>query len=73
MVIFCLGVPFTVLFSAVLYVATGIGGFGWHIFDRVISIDVAFWKFSENSPNYASVAYAMTFLMILHSTCTGPF
>ena len=34
---------------------------------------VAFWKFSNNPPNYASSDDVMTFLMILHPTCTGPF
>ena len=36
-------------------------------------MDVAFWYFSNNSPNSASVADSMAFLMILHSTCTGSF
>ena len=34
---------------------------------------VAFWQFSRNPPNLDSVADAMAFLMILHSTCTGLF
>ena len=34
---------------------------------------VAFWQFSNNPPNSASVADAITFLIILHSTCTGLF
>ena len=36
-------------------------------------MDVAFWQFSNNPPNPASVADAMTFLIMLHSTCTGTF
>ena len=36
-------------------------------------MDVAFWKFSNNPPNHDSVTDAMAFLMIMHSTCTGPF
>ena len=36
-------------------------------------MDVAFWHFSNNTPNYASVADAITFLVILHYTCTGTF
>ena len=31
------------------------------------------WKFSNSPPNSAPVADAMKFLMMLHSTCTGPF
>ena len=34
---------------------------------------VYFWKFSNNPPNYASVADSMTSLIILHYTCNGPF
>ena len=36
-------------------------------------MDVAFWQFSNNFPNYASVDEAITFLIMLHSTCTGEF
>ena len=36
-------------------------------------MDVALWQFPNNPPNYVSVADAMTFLGMLHSTCTGPF
>ena len=32
---------------------------------------VAFWQFSNNPPNSASVADATTFHIMLHSTCTG--
>ena len=35
-------------------------------------MDVTFWQFSNNPPNYASMDDAMTFLMMLHYTCTGP-
>ena len=34
---------------------------------------VTFWRFSNNPPNYAPVADAITFLIMLHSTWTGPF
>ena len=36
-------------------------------------MDVAFWQFSNNPPNSASVAYSMKFLTMLHYICTGPF
>ena len=36
-------------------------------------MDVAFWQLSNNPPNYDSVADAMTFLIMMHSTCTGSF
>ena len=36
-------------------------------------MDVAFWQFSTNPPNYASVIDAMKSLIMLHSTCTGTF
>ena len=34
---------------------------------------VVLWQFSNNTPNSASVDKAMTFLIMLHYTCTGPF
>ena len=71
--IFCLDVPFNIIFDAVLYVATVVGGCGWTIPDREVRMDIDFWQFPQNSLNFASVADAMTFLMILNSTCTGPF
>ena len=36
-------------------------------------MDVSVWQFSNCPPNSDSVADAMTFLIMLHSTCTGPF
>ena len=36
-------------------------------------MDVTFWNISNNTPNSDSVADAMNFFMILHSTSTGPF
>ena len=71
--IFCFSVPFMIPFAAVLSVATGVGGCGWPISARAVRMSVAFCKFSESPPNSASVAYCMTFLRILHYTCTGPF
>ena len=71
--IFYFSVPLTILFVDVLSVSTGVGGCWWPIYDRAIITDVAFWKFSNNPPNYASVADAIKFLIVLHFTCTGPF
>ena len=68
-----LSVPFKTLFSVVLSVATGVGDCRWLISSREICMDVDPWMFSNNPPNSASVADVMTFLMILNSTCTGPF
>ena len=71
--LFCFDVPFTILFVAVLSVATGFGSCWWNISSRAVLMDVAFWQFSNNHPNYDFVDDAMTFLIMLHSTCTGPF
>ena len=62
-----------VLFTAILFVATGFGGCEWPISVRAVCMDVAFWEFSDNPRNAASVADAMTFLIILYSTFIGPF
>ena len=72
-VFFCFSVPLTILFVAVLSVATGFGSCWWNISSRAVLMDVAFWQFSNNHPNYDFVDDAMTFLIMLHSTCTGPF
>ena len=61
------------IFTAVFSVDTCVGGCGRPIYAREIHMDVSFWKFSKNTPNYASVDKAMQFLMIMHSTCTCPF
>ena len=61
------------LFAAVFSIATGVGGCWWTNSARAVLVDVAFWKFSNNPPNYASVDDAITLLVILYSTCTGPF
>ena len=71
--IFYFSVPLTILFAAVLSVATGFSGCGWTISARSVLVDIAFWKFSNNPPNSASVADAMTFIIVLHSTFTVPF
>ena len=71
--LFCFVVTFTVLFANVLYISAGVGGCEWPIFDRSVHMDVTFWKFSNNPLNSASLYDSMKFLMILHSTCSGPF
>ena len=45
----------------------------WPIFDRNVFMNITFWKFSNNPPIYSSVSDAMKFIILLHSTCTGPF
>ena len=62
-----------VILAAVLSVFTGIDGCIWSIYDRAVRMDVAFWQFSNNPPNSTSVADSMMSIMILNSTCTGPF
>ena len=61
------------LFAAVFSVSAGSGGCGCPISDREVLMDVSFWQFSNNPLNYASVADAMMFIMILNSTCDGLF
>ena len=70
---FCIAVPFAMLFSAALSVATSVGGCEWLIYTRAVHMNVAFWQFSNNPPNFASVADVMTFLIIMNYTCAGPF
>ena len=45
--------------SAVLSVATGVGGCECPISAREFLMNVAFWQFSNNPPNYDSVDDAM--------------
>ena len=71
--IICFAVPFMMLFGTVFSVATGVSGCWWPIYTRDVLMAVALWQFSNNPPNSASVADTMTFLIILHSTHTGPF
>ena len=61
------------MFTAILVVATDVGGCEWFISARAVCMDVAFWKFSNNPRNSTSVADAMTFIVILYSKFTGPF
>ena len=60
------------LFAALLSAATGVGGCWWPISVRAVIVDVAFWPFSNNPPNYASVSDAVQFIIIIQYTCTGP-
>ena len=71
--LFCFVVLFTMLFAAIFSVAIGVGGCRCPISARAVLIEVSFWQFSNNPPSSASMADAMTFLMMLHSICTGPF
>ena len=61
------------LFAAVLSIATGFGGCWCLISAKSIIMEVSFWQFSNKPPNYTSVADAITFLIMMHSTCTCPF
>ena len=61
------------MFVDIFSVATGVGGCGCPIYARAVLMNVAFWLFSNNPPNSASVDYAITFLIMMNSTCTGPF
>ena len=74
---YCSGYFFAVtlkmLFAAILSLATSVGGCGCTISAREVGMVVDFWEFSNNPPNSASMAYAMTFHIMIHSTCTGPF
>ena len=71
--LFCFAVLLTIMVAAVLSIATSIGGCWWPITARAVLVDVAFWKFSNNSPNFSSVADAIKCFIMLNSTCTGPF
>ena len=68
-----LPIPLTILFAAALSVVNGFGGCWFPISGIVVLMDIAFWQFLNNPPNSDSVADAMKFLIMLHSTCTGPF
>ena len=70
---FCFAVPFTMLFAAVLSVADSVGGCGCPISARTVITDVSFWNFSNNPPNYDSMADAIIFFIMLYYTLTGTF
>ena len=61
------------LFESVLSVATVVGGCEWPINDKAVCTDIAFWQFSNNPPNSASVPDATTFIIMMYSTCAGLF
>ena len=61
------------LFAAVLSVSACVGGCWWPTSSRAVLVDVTIWQFSNNPPNCAYVVDVITFLIILHSACTGPF
>ena len=72
--VYCSGyILSSMMFDAVLYVATIFGGCGWPISARAVLMDVAFWQFSNNTPISDPMANVMTFIIILHYTCTGTF
>ena len=68
----CFADLLTILFATIFYVATGVGGCRWPIYARDVLIEVAFLQFSNNPPSSDYVSYTMTFLIMLHSTCTVP-
>ena len=68
---FVFAVPFTILSSDVLLVATSFGGCEGAISSMEVHMYVAFCQFSKNPPNFISVADVMTFFMISHSTSTA--
>ena len=47
------------MFDNVFSVDTGVGSCWWHISDRAVLMDIAFWHFSNNYPNYGSMADAI--------------
>ena len=70
---FFFAIPLTILFAAIFSVATGVGGSWWTIFARSIIMAIAFLKFSDDPPNSVSVDDTITFLIMMYSTCSGPF
>ena len=70
---FSFAVPFTILFDIELSVATIVAGCWWPISARTVLVAVSFWQFFNNPPKYYSVAGDMTFLVVMYSTCNGPF
>ena len=67
------GVTLVLLSVDVLSAVTGVGGCECPIYARDVCMDVAFWQFSNNNPNSASLEDAMKIFIMLHSTCTGSF
>ena len=60
------------LLAAVFSISTGVGGCWCPISARAVLVEVAFWQFKKKSPNSTSMADAISFLVMLHSTSTGP-
>ena len=71
--LFCFAVPLMMLFANLFSVHTGVGGCWWVISVLVVLMAVSFWLFSNNPPNSTPVPDAITFRIMLHYTCTGPF
>ena len=71
--LFCFAVPLTMLFANVLSVSTGVGGYWWSMSARAIVVAVAFLVVLKYSSLLFFFDDAMTFLIILYSTFTGPF
>ena len=61
------------LFANLLSVATDVDGCEWPIYATAVLEDIAFWKFSNNPPNSASMADAITFIIMMHYTRNGTF
>ena len=70
---FLFSLPLKILFSYALSVDAGVVGFWCPISNKAVRVEVVFWQFSNKPPNSTSVADAVTFLMMLHSTSTGSF
>ena len=71
--LFCFALPLTMLFVTAFFVTRNVGDCGWTIYARAVLIDFVFRKFSNNPPNSASMAEAMTFIVMLYYTCNGQF
>ena len=69
--LFCFDFLLKMMFSSVFSVATSVVGCWGPISDRAVIVAVAFWQFSNNPPNYASMADTITFLIMLHYKFTG--
>ena len=50
-----------------------VGGCCCLTFAKAVLTEVDSWKIPNKRPNSSSVAGAITFLTIIHYTCTGPF
>ena len=66
-------VPSMMLYATILSVDSGDVGYLWPISARDVIMDVALWQFWNSPPNSASVADAIIFIIMMHSTCTVTF